>query len=537
MSYFISVAFSSRLYPSEDNLMFAFLKLQLQFVIGHFYVFTFLFLILFFVILVVSKRDLLIGKFLLIFGRLLKLIFIGLFSSLVFLVLIAILHANILSIFSYVSHKLIGFENRVDKITQYLEEKGRVPLMVFGNENRVLNRSLVISQAGKDNFYSSYIIPIIPNYMIIPMNNIDQDLVMVGSNLVVNKINSESFEKIAPIVSYLMIKDYFPRSLIKKYPVFSIMDKNSYLEFRKGNFDDEVKNIDTLIKSVERNIEDLNFLIGQKENDLLKKENSLEKERKNKEKEYIKCVNEGYYKSGIFFRINSKEYCLEKRNEKEMLLKSDEKEIENLKELIDKSRNKILDNQKYLDFYSNQRKLIKKQIDFIPSEYAVFNPPNIIKITKTSQENQKALADVFVVLIHEYLHFSAYNNEGKSLGSLFYTEGLTEYFARKIVEKNFGVKTNVAYPANVKIIEQMMKRINEEDMEYVYFNSDNKGLEKIIDMVYEDGFFSRNVLILEKLHYSSNNDEILSLANNVMEKMGGKKLTKEDIVSDNETFW
>jgi hypothetical protein len=115
-------------------------------------------------------------------------------------------------------------------------------------------------------------------------------------------------------------------------------------------------------------------------------------------------------------------------------------------------------------------------------------------------------------------------------------EGLTEYFTRKIVYRNLDINTNMAYPVNIKIINQMAKRIPESDLADIYFNNDQQKLKRTIDLVYGDNFYDQNVITLETLQYSSDPDQILLLANDIMEKIGGEPLDKADLKTTYSIF-
>src|SRR5438270_13136435 len=96
-------------------------------------------------------------------------------------------------------------------------------------------------------------------------------------------------------------------------------------------------------------------------------------------------------------------------------------------------------------------------------------PNNSINIAFGNATSSRA-ADYLETLIHEYLHYASYIGPDKHLSDSFFEEGLTEYFARRIVEDNLHIETNLGYPAQVKIIEAMTKRIDESEFADIYFS-------------------------------------------------------------------
>ena len=537
--YFLVVAFVSGQFVRTDNPFISFYELQLGFIFNHTFLVVLLFLFLTIVFLRFGKhRKNKLNKYVCFLKKILTAFFAGSLIAFFLLFIIALVHINSLSLLSFVNPQSTGIKTEIDVILEEIKSYDDVPNVVFNEAgNGRVVKTAAAFQSGKTNYYSSCIIPIISNIFILTNNDLQRSIFIGGDTLFVNDINSDNFQKLSPVVGYLMIKDYFPKKVIRPFPQLSLVDKKDYAEFRKGNFKDKLETIDQLVMNIGKNIEELEISIKGQQSQLSEQEDNMLSERADKEKEYIRCVNEGYYQEGIYYKTNSKEFCLEQKNQREELIKGMINDIDDTKNSIIKNSQRIVNNQKYLKFYNSQKLLTQEDINFIVDEYAIFNPPDIIKITQTIQNNPQALADYFVVLIHEYLHFTTYNEEGKSLGSLFFTEGLTEYFARKITAKNLGLMTNIAYPVNVKIIEQLMKRINEEDIAEIYFANDEKSLEKLIDMVYEEGFYQDNLITLETLHHSSDAEQILNLTNEVMKKIGGETLTKEDIISDNDTFY
>ena len=80
------------------------------------------------------------------------------------------------------------------------------------------------------------------------------------------------------------------------------------------------------------------------------------------------------------------------------------------------------------------------------------------------------------------------------------------------------------------------KRILENDLAEVYFNKDQEGLVKILNRVYGEDFFSNNQLVFEYIHFSSDTEEIIELANEVMAENGGEPLVEEDVTTSYSAY-
>lgn len=536
--YFIVVTFISGQPMRTGNPLLSFYDLQFRFILDHLFVFVLLaFLLTVFLTRFNKRKKHKPERYLRFVQRFLVISFAASLVSFFLLFLVAVIQTNALSMLSYVNLRTIGVETDTERILDELKKAERAPdVVAYDGNGKKMVKTASVYQSGKYNFYGSRVIPNLPSTLILTSKIIDSDVLLVGDTLMVKNINSNDFQEISPVVAFLMINDYFPGKAVKPYSQLFLVEKEDYLSFREGNFMDKMEAIDGLIVRITQNVDELSVSIEDQEDEIAQYEVNLRQEKLQREREYTKCVNEGYYDSGVFIRVNTREYCQEQFALQDEAIKQIAKDIEDINFSVSEKRQTIDNSREYLNFYNNQKLLAQSEADYVIDEYAVFYPPDMIKITQTSENDQRALVDYFTVLIHEYLHYETYDESGGGLNSLFFTEGLTEYFAREIVKSRMGVAANFAYPVNVRIITQMMKRISESDMAEIYFSKDNESLEKLIDLVYEKGFLRSNLIALETLHYSSDEEQILSLANEMMAKLGGGLLAKDDIRSENNTF-
>jgi hypothetical protein len=167
----------------------------------------------------------------------------------------------------------------------------------------------------------------------------------------------------------------------------------------------------------------------------------------------------------------------------------------------------------------------------VPNELGVFEPKDKIKIAFATTSSH-AIADYLETVAHEYLHYTSYISQAKRFSDSFFEEGLTEYFARNIIQKELQTTTNLGYPVQVKIITEMTKRIPESDFMDSYFTKDDAELIYMVDRAYGDGFYENNQILFETLQYTSDPKQMLQLANTIMKKIDGQRLTEKDLFSN-----
>ncbi|MBN1168905.1 hypothetical protein JXA63_03355 [Candidatus Woesebacteria bacterium] len=458
------------------------------------------------------------------------------FFSLFIILTLAFLQLNMMSFLINASPKILGVESSPSKIIEQLKSSSSPPNIVIGSEekNSVIS-AVALAQAGSESFYGNNIVRNIPAFLVINGGEINSSALLVADTLIIVRANSVDFQPISSVICYLFIKDFFPDQNIENYPKVSLMDQEDYQNYRQQDFDKKVKVLTEVIGSIDESMNDLAENVLVQEERLTSDQESLQELRRQREDQYIDCINEGYYEDGEYIKVNSKDECNEEVSNLEEQISELRKSVYNLEMTIEKNKEKLAQYEAYSKYYSAQKNLTDEMTEFISYEFASFEPPDDIRIA-VFENNEQSVADYFELLVHEYLHYTTFDESGERLATDFFREGLTEYFARKIIKRNLGVDTNLGYPANVKIIEEISKRISDADLAEVYFLQDEDELEKLLDLVYDEGFYQRNRVTFETLHYSSNSQNILELGNSIIEEIGGEPLTKDDLKTTYSTF-
>jgi hypothetical protein len=538
--YFLVVAFtSSPAVQGITNPFLSYFDLQFRFILGHLllFVLAIIGLVLLFIRSNIQRKHKIFLGFSRFVKRTVAIFIIGSLVSFTLLFAIALVEVNILSALTYTNIKLLGVETDAQVISESLKKNNSPPIVIAGgSKGNVLPLSIAIAQSGKSGFYGSRIVPFVPATFIIPAKKPDAGVFLIGKSLVITELNSPEFQKVSPVVSYLMISKYFPGRNIRSYPNVALMGKDEYLTYRKDDFDSKLQKFDELIAQINSDSESLSASIDELKNQVSDNQSKVKEANLKKEKEYTKCINTGTYKSGVFYKNNTFEYCQEQITPLEDSLKQLITKGDELNTTLEDNQTKLTQYKTYITFYSQQKLLTQEESTYISYEFGTFNPPDVIKIALTLRNGSQATGDYFELLVHEYLHYACFDENGKTITSTFFKEGLTEYFARRIIKSNLGVDTNLGYPVNVKIIDQITKRIAESDLADIYFNNDQAGLQKLLDRVYGTGFYKKNLVLFETLQYSSDTKQILQIANDIMSEIGGSPLGESDLNTTYSTF-
>lgn len=91
-----------------------------------------------------------------------------------------------------------------------------------------------------------------------------------------------------------------------------------------------------------------------------------------------------------------------------------------------------------------------------------------------------------------------------------------------------GIDINIGYPIITKVIEEMSKKVGDKEFENIYFTKDVDQLMYILNQAYGDNFYEDSEYYFTALYYIQS-VESLKFANNIMFKIGGKKITQDSI--------
>ncbi len=451
---------------------------------------------------------------------------LGFLLAYVLLFCIAFFELNIFAFLMNLNPKILGIENDVPSIVRNLTTNNHPPIIISADNDPSKEVTAIATAAsGNDNLYGKYILSSIPSFLILPIKKQSASMLLIDNTLIITAIDSHDMERVSPVIGYLFIKQYFWGRLIKSYPKVAIMNNTEYVSYRQRNFLKKLAAIDVTIQKLDENISSLSAEIQTTKDTLANSNILFQQQVSQKDNEYKQCLGSQY----------SITDCKNLRSQWENTISKTTENANSLNDLLAFGTKQLATYTAYDTFFKNLKKIIQVSKGNIPFELGVFEPKDSIKIVLNTN-NAHTIADFFATVTHEYLHYVSYISEQQKLTDIFFEEGLTEYFARQTIKDQLNTSTNLGYPVFVKIISAMTNRIAESDLADIYFTKNEKGLETLLDRVYGDNFYKDNQILFETLQYTSEPQQVLKTANEIMTKIGGTLLTEKDLMSSYSNF-
>jgi hypothetical protein len=327
------------------------------------------------------------------------------------------------------------------------------------------------------------------------------------------------FRSISPAIGHLFVASNFSNRVIKSFPNVAIMDREEYQKYRGGVFLKKVDDVGVMIGQTQDKASSLSAMINENKIKLEYDEKLVKQIYAKQDKDFYQCLDK-----------NVADICESLKSEGTDVAITTNKEIEDLNKQIAGDEKLLEEYGVYTNFLESQKKVGVALSANIPMERGAFDPPDKIRLTLGSTDSH-AVADYFETLTHEYLHYASYVSEEKKFNDPFFEEGLTEYYARMAIKNNLDISTNLGYPAAAIIMAKMVRRIPDSELADIYFSKDQNGLEKLLDRVYGDNFYKNNIILFDTLQYTTDQRQLLLLANMIMTKIGGNQLTAKDLLS------
>lgn len=464
------------------------------------------------------------------FIQIFEVLLISVFSAFIILLIIALIQLNTFSIILNNNPSTLGVKTDLANIVLSLKENNQSPKIISSKDDSRDSVIAIAKASSGENFYGNVILSGIPNILIFPIKSEVPSIMLMDNSLIITKVNIKDIEVISPIISNLFIQNYFPNKQIKKYPKVSVMNDEEYKNFRKQDIKEKIQNINLQVNSIDDSIASVSASIDEIQNELIAVENLKDSILEEQNNQFNECLNDGEYIDGEFVRSNTKNDCEELIEDQEDLFIDTEVRENDLESQLIYAEKKLAEYEYLNTFFEAQQELTEISTSNVPAERGLFIPEDKIQVVLLSSESN-SIANYFVSLVHEYLHYASYT-PGRRLESSFFEEGLSEYFARGAIEGSMQVETNIGYPLTVKITEQILNRVPEQDLADVYFTKDQEKLESILNLVYGESFYRDTIVQFETLQYTGDQDEAIKNANEIIKKIDGIELTKEDVYSN-----
>lgn len=439
--------------------------------------------------------------------------------------------ANLLAMRMKSNPGSVGIVWDKDKIVQRLKEMDHSPIIEEGGGN--FNSRVVLIVLGQNNsrskLYTDFILKNIPSNLIISPNIPNQPLVMFQNNLVINSLDKDEMKAVSPILGKLLVKGYFGNRYIKDEPNITVLGRQDYMKFREDQINKELVPIDDLINKISNAIGGLQSNIANDNYQISSIQNAINTVSLQKDSEYNSCLNDGYYFYGYFYHTYSQSYCDNLKATMDNAVANGQQQLASWQQQLQYDQGLLSQAQGALENLRLYRGLIASQKDTTPQELGLFDgKDNTIKIA-LDFTGSKSSTEYLETLSHEYLHYTSYISNEKSLDP-FFEEGLTEYYARKVIKQDLGKDTNIGYPLLVKIIQQMVSKIPESTLQEIYFKKDQNQLQSALDSAYGKNFYEDSKDYFTIMSYLPPKGA-LKIANNIMVKIGGTPLGEDDLES------
>ena len=418
-----------------------------------------------------------------------------------------------------------------DKILKKLKSMDHPPAIIEGGNS--LNAKVILieskNNSSRGKYYTDIILKQLPSNLIIPLGIPNEPLVMSGDNLIINSVDKDQMEAISPTLGKLLVKNFFKSRYIKDEPKLQVLGRQDYLKFREDQINSSLAEIDKYIKTAQDIINNIYSSIANDKSQIASIQNAINTVNSQKDSAYNNCINDGYAFYGYFYHTYSQSYCDSLRAQLDSAVSSGQQKLAGWQSQLSDDQAALSQYQDTLSTLQSYRGLVASQKDSTPGELGVFLPKdNTIKIA-LDYTSPKSVIEYVETLTHEYLHYTSYVSDERSL-TQFFEEGLTEFYARKAVKQATGENTNFGYPLLEKVIQQMITKIPESTLQDIYFNKDQSELQAVLDNAYGKDFYKNSEYYFAVLTFVPPKDA-LKIANNIMIKIGGKTLTEKDLES------
>lgn len=464
--------------------------------------------------------------------------FISFSFSLFFILLISVIQILLIGVLSKANPNFISITTSTVQIKEKIKSDNDIPL-ILGSDNDP--RSLIVENSSliwkTSQFYNDNLLNALPKKIFSIIKNPDSPIFLYKNYLVIKNIDKDIIQEISPLVSKKIVGKYFDTKYIRNEPNVEVISRQDYLKYRDDQFNEQLKEIQTLIDEIKKQIRFVNSKVSEAKSSISTLQGYVSLNSKYRDEEYNKCISETYtifgYYSNYTYRRNSDQYCNQLRDNRN----TQNEEYQSLinqhnKNLIYYQGQAYSLNQDFsdLDDYSKFVESAKTQT---PYELGLFEPPQSVKVVLESTSN-KAIGDYFATLTHEYLHYTSYVSEERNL-PLFFEEGLTELLSRNSIKEGLKIDTNIGYPLITKIMDTISSKIDKDVLYQIYFTKDESLLESTLNNKFGKNFYKDTEPFFMLIPYLSS-DKALKLANNIMYRIEGPKLTEKDIYSTESNY-
>lgn len=405
------------------------------------------------------------------------------------------------------------------------------------NPSNAILAAVINNNSNKYSYYQSRILKAIPQSLVMPFNVGNHPVVLVKNTLIIINIDKDTMQTISPTLAHLLLKEYFKNRDLKGNPTISVLNRQEYLAFRQDEINKQVAKIKIVIQKVEDYINSLYGNIANAKQKIGANQSAMQATASNEDYYYNNCINAGYadYFTGSFYHTYSQSYCDSIKSQAQSDIAQYQQNINSWNSTLQYDENELSQAQTADQNLKDYASSVDSSKNSTPDELGIFEGPSHVRVVLDST-SPKGINSFLETLVHENLHYQSYVSEDRNFqftdGTYdgFWEEGLTEYFARKVIFTDQGVNINQGYPLLVKIVTQIAKKIPESELQKIYFTKDESTLEADLNAAYGTSFYKDTEPYFEYLSYLPP-DRQVKYANDIMTRIGGKQFTQNDIYS------
>lgn len=429
-------------------------------------------------------------------------------------------------------------------INSKLKSMTTVP-QVIGSDSNASNTILsavVNNGSNKNSYYQNRILKTLPRFLVISFDLGNQPVVMVNNTLIIVSIDKDTMQSISPALAHLLLKNYFKNHDFKGDPTITILNRQEYLAYRQADIDKRIAAINAEIQKIDDGINGLYGEISTAKQKIAANQSAIQTASSQRDYYYNQCNSNnsaGYYFYGVFYNTYIHEDCNANKSQWDQTIAQYQQNISDWNGTLQYDENLLSAAQTVEQNLKDAAQSVDAEKYSAPDELGVFEGPSHVRVVLDST-SPRAIDAFLETLVHENLHYQSYIAENRKFqfsdGTYdgFWEEGLTEYFARKVIAADLGVNTNLGYPLIVKIVAQIAKKIPESELQNIYFAKNDSLLVSDLNSAYGNSFYKNTEPYFEYLSVLPD-DRQLKIANNIMTVIGAKQLTSSDLYSDPQT--
>ncbi|MBI5123091.1 hypothetical protein HZA75_04515 [Candidatus Roizmanbacteria bacterium] len=333
-----------------------------------------------------------------------------------------------------------------NEISKKIQSSKSMPHVVYYDYS--YKKSLVLVRLNaKPSFYSSNLIISVPDFVFEKLSAPQAAILLVDDKLLITELKEDVLEKLSPTLGKLLIKNTFKDKNIKSDSKISLLNRQEYLKLREKQINEQIKKLDDEIVEVDKEINITYGYISENKKQLQEADDFLANSETKKTATYNECKSAGENYEGHFYRYYTDDQCNSILAEWDKIVREVSGQTGEIRSALSNNQRVLADYQSTRAYTVQARNFVNEYKNITPDELGIFLPEKDIKIALDSN-NPDVFNGYLATLVHEYLHYTTYVSDERELDH-FFEEGLTEYFAKKIMKKQLNYSENIGYPVAV----------------------------------------------------------------------------------------